>query len=169
MVRCSRCGKEHDIFEIEPRFARPDAYLAVPSDERAARTRCGDDWCRIQGADGEGDRFFLRVVMPFEVRGESRHVSWGIWVEVSEAVYRRVQDLWDDPHQASEPLLPGSVANQLESYPPTLGLSGGIQLVGPARAPRFVLAPEQEHPLVVEQRTGVYPERALEWVSRFLH
>ena len=38
MIRCSQCGEEHDIFSIEPRYGRPDAYLQIPAEERKDRT-----------------------------------------------------------------------------------------------------------------------------------
>jgi len=169
MPRCSQCGKEHDIFSIEPRYARPDAFLPIPPDERDFRVRSGDDWCRLRDRDGRNEQFFLRVTMPFEVLGEQRSLHWGVWVEVSDSVYRRVMDLWDDPQQADEPALTGHLANQLPDYPPTTGLPGSIHLISPNSAPQFRLDSEVGHPLAAEQRSGVYPERALEWVSRFMH
>jgi hypothetical protein len=169
MPRCSQCGKEHDIFSIEPRYTRPDAFLRIPEHEREHRTRCGDDWCRLRDRDGGNEQFFFRATMPFEVLGEQRRLHWGVWVEVSEPVYRRVMDLWDDPQQAGEPALPGVLANQLPDYPPTTNLPGLIHLIAPNSAPQFRLAGEVDHPLASEQRNGVYPERALESVSRFIH
>jgi hypothetical protein len=169
MIRCSRCGEEHDIFAIEPSFARPDAYLRVPAEERGHRARTGDDWCRLRDPTGEGERFFLRVTLPVEVLGEGRRIHWGVWVEVSQSVYQRSMDLWDEAHQAAEPPLPGNLANQLPDYPPTLGLPGSIRLRGPGMAPHFYLQQDVEHALAHEQRCGVYPERIMEWVARFLH
>jgi hypothetical protein len=169
MIRCSQCGEEHDIFGIEPRYGRPDAYLRVPIDEREFRTRCGDDWCRLRDRAGNQEQFYLRVTLPVEVLGERRQLHWGVWVEVTQSVYERVMDLWDDTNQAAEPPLPGTLANELPDYPSTLGLRGSIQLSGPSTAPRFFLEKQMDHLLAREQRSGVYPERALEWVSRFVH
>ncbi|HEU5169016.1 MAG TPA: DUF2199 domain-containing protein [Gemmatimonadales bacterium] len=169
MVRCAQCGEDHDIFSIQPRFRHPDAYAEVPAHERAIRTATGSDWCRIRAHEGDIGRFFLRVVLPVRVRGEARDVCWSVWIEVEESVYRRVQDLWADAAQSEEPPLPGVMANALPGYPPTLGLPGRFQLVGPQEAPRFALAPGLDHPLAAEQRDGVYPERALEWVAGLLH
>jgi hypothetical protein len=169
VIRCSQCGEEHDIFSIEPRYARPDEYLRIPVEEREHRTRCGNDWCRLRDADGDNEQFFLRVTLPVEVLGEGRRLHWGIWVEVSQIVYQRVMDLWDEPDQASEPPLQGRLANQLPDYPSTLGLPGWIRLIGPGTAPNLHLQLELDHPLAREQRSGVYPERVMEWVGRFLH
>ena len=104
-----------------------------------------------------------------EVLGERRQLHWGVWVEVSQAIYERVMDLWDDPDQAKEPPFPARLANELPDYPSTLDLPGAVRLIGPDKAPQFRLEPQLDHPFAREQRTGVYPERALEWVARFLH
>jgi hypothetical protein len=169
LIRCSQCGEEHDIFTIEPRYARPDAFVRIPPEERDSRTHAGDDWCRLRDASSQNQQWFLRVTLPFEVRGEGRLLNWGVWVEVSETVYARVMQLWEDENQVSEPPLPAAMANELPGYPSTLGLQGTMRLQGRNTAPRFFLQPGLQHPLAAEQRSGVYPERALEWVSRFLH
>jgi hypothetical protein len=169
MIRCSQCGQEHDIFSIEPRYGRPDAYLRIPAEERELRAHCGNDWCRLRDQAGHQKQWFLRATLPVEVLGENRRLHWGVWVEVSQQVYERVMELWDDPAQAEEPPLPGTLANEMPDYPSTLGLEGTIHLNGPSIAPSFWLKKELGHPLVREQWNGVYPERALEWVSRFMH
>jgi hypothetical protein len=169
LIRCSQCGEEHDVFAIEPRYARPDAFVRIPPEERDSRTHAGDDWCRLRDASGQNQQWFLRVTLPFEVRGEGRLLNWGVWVEVSETVYARVMELWEEENQASEPPLPAAMANELPGYPSTLGLQGTMRLQGRNTAPRFILQPELHHPLAAEQRSGIYPERALEWVSPFIH
>ncbi len=157
------------MFAIQPRFGWPDDYVDIPSEEREARSRCGDDWCRLRDAAGGNERFFVRAVLPFRILGEERELCWGVWTEVSASTYGRVMELWHEPGQAAEPPLPGTLANELPDYPPTVGLPGAIHLRAPDVAPRFLLAPGLDHVLAAEQRSGVYPERALEWVSRFMH
>ena len=78
-------------------------------------------------------------------------------------------DLWDDPAQSAVAPLHGTLANELPNYPSTLGLEGSLHLKGPSTAPCFWLRKDLDHLLAREQRSGVYPERALEWVSRFMH
>ena len=34
-MRCSVCGVDHPIEEIEPAFSRPDAYVALSADNTA--------------------------------------------------------------------------------------------------------------------------------------
>lgn len=164
-VVCPDCGKEYDLSEMEPSYRWPDAYLAVPADERAVRTLCGKDDCRVRDAGDTCRQYFLRVLLPIPVRGDVRPCSWGVWVEVSEEAFARVQQLWDDAAQNQEPAFPGVLANQLKGYRETLGLSGSVQLTGPATVPTFTLVAAVSHSLADEQHNGVYPERVVEWLA----
>lgn len=168
-VRCSTCGGEHDLGEMEPSYTYPDAYLAVPPAERPARTAIGTDDCRVRDAAGSDPHYFLRVLLPMPVRGEREACAWGVWAEVSEAAFSRTRDLWDEPGQNLEPPFHATLANSLACYSATLGLPGSVTLSGPSEIPTFVLAPELEHPLAREQREGVHPERVVEWLFAHLH
>ena len=168
-IRCATCGEEHDLSDMEPTFARPDAFIAVPVEERERRTRHSDDWCVVRGEPGERDRYFYRAVLPVPVRGEGRDVNWGVWVEVAERDYGRIADLWEAPDQHEAPPFAAALANALADYPPTSGLPGTLHLVSASRRPVFRLDPALDHPLAAEQRDGVYAERVLEWLARQLH
>lgn len=168
-VRCDTCGGEHDLSEMEPSYTYPDAYLAVPPEERAFRTTVGNDECRLFDHAEADPRFFLRVLLPMPVRGEPDACSWGVWAEVSEASFHRTRALWDDPAQYEEPPFAATLANALNCYSATLGLPGEVTLSGPETIPTFVLASELDHPLAQEQRDGVHPERVVEWLFAHLH
>ncbi len=169
MIRCQQCGAYHDVFAIQPRFGFPDAYLAVPENERERRTKSGRDWCVIRHGTSAGDRYFLRATLPFAVHGEPRPYSWGIWVEIDKVGYDRATELWDVNPETSEPPIPAVVANHLPGYPETLDLPGSLHLAPVGVAPKFLLERSLDHALAREQRAGVHPERVLEWASPFLH
>ena len=162
---CPRCGVEHDLSDMEPSYSRPDAYLAVPPTERASRTSVGKDACLVRDAADTKRQYFLRVLLPMMVRGEDRACCWGVWVEVEEAAYARVEALWKDAAQSNEPPFLGALANSLKGYEGTMGLPGSIQLTGPTSVPVFTLAESVQHPLATEQREGVHPERVVEWLG----
>jgi hypothetical protein len=168
-VRCARCGAEHDLSEMEPRFDSPRAYGEVPPEEREHRTKLASDWCLVRDAADTERRYFLRALLPIPVRGDAHACSWGIWVEVSADVFGRVWELWDAEDQGSEPPFRATLANRAPGYPDTLGLPGALQLTSPRSVPRFTLDLELDHPLAREQREGVYPERVLEWLAPQLH
>ena len=162
---CRRCGVEHDLSDMEPSYSRPDAYLAVPPTERTLRTSASKDACRVRDAADTKRQYFLRVLLPMMVRGEEQNCCWGVWVEVDEAAYARVDELWEDAAQANEPPFPGTLANSLKGYESTMGLPGSVQLTGPTSVPVFRLAETVPHPLTTEQREGVHPERVVEWLA----
>jgi hypothetical protein len=151
---------------MEPTYRRPDAYLAVPSEERPFRTIASKDDCRVRDAGDIHRQYFLRVRLPVPVRGEAVPCAWGVWVEIDETAYERARQLWDDSRQHHEPPFLGVLANELKCYEDTVGLPGLVQLTGPTSVPTFTLAPHVKHRLAEEQRAGVYPERVVEWVAQ---
>jgi hypothetical protein len=168
-MRCATCGEEHDWSTMEPSFDRPDAYYAIPEEDRPARTLAGKSDCRIRDLADTERWYFLRVLLPIPILGEPTVCNWGLWAEVSAADFQRAWDRWDDTDQAAEPPFPGVLANAVAGYPSTVGLPGLVQLTGPTTPPQFRFAPEVEHPFAAEQRDGVYPERRLEWLMRRVH
>ena len=162
-VRCSKCGAEHDLSGIEPTFKRPDAFIGVPAAERERRVSHSDDTCLITSVDGKDLTCFLRVMLRVPIRGESRPIGWGLWVEVDAQTYWRVSELWNDEDQNAEPPFTCALANEIPNYPSTLGLPAMMRLERPGVRPSVVLAPGSDHPFALEARMDVHLERALEW------
>jgi hypothetical protein len=168
-VPCAKCGEPHDIAELEPSFERPDAFLAVPEEERAARTRASNDFCEIQDSENGQRRWFVRVLVRVPVRGAETACCWGTWAEVSAADFARIVLLWNDPEQVRHPPFRGTLANDLDGYPPSAGLRGTLSFRDVKSIPFFEFDPEEKHPFAVETRTGVAPERVLDWILPLLH
>lgn len=162
---CSKCGAPHDASQLEPTFDAPHAYYQVPEAERPARTFLTPDKCGVRDAADTSRRYFLRVVMPVPVRGEPGPCCWGVWVEVTADVLKRVEDLWDDPAQAGEPPLPARLANGIAEYPGSLGLEGSIRLADPGTRPSYFVAASTGHELHRLQTDGVWPETVIEWIA----
>ena len=166
---CAKCGSLHDIADLEPSLARPDAFLAVPPSERADRTQATNDLCSVRDGDNRERRWFVRVLVPFPVRGLERPCCWGVWSEVSAPDYAKVVLLWNDPDQCSHPPFRAVLANDLDGYPPTAGLRGTIAFRNVDSIPFFEFDADVQHPFAEEARAGVTPERVLEWLTPFLH
>lgn len=161
---CSRCGAPHDAAELEPTFDAPLAYHQVPEGERAQRTFLTSDKCGVRDAADLHPHYFLRVVMPVPVRGEPRPCYWGVWVEISVEVLKRIDQLWDDPDQGREPRHLARLANAIAEYPGSLGLGGSLQLIDPKTRPSFYVDPDSTHELRRIQAEGVWPETVIEWI-----
>jgi hypothetical protein len=141
----------------------------VPEGEREHRTVLKQERCWIRDHADTERRRFLRVVMPVPVHGEPRPCNWGVWVELDATVSRRVDELWDDPLQGSEPRLAATLANEIGEFPGSEGLAGSLQLIDERTRPSFFVAESTMHALVKAQRHGVPVEDSIAWVAARVH
>jgi len=169
LTPCATCGGLHDLLSLEPSFQRPDAYVAIPPSQRPRLTFGSKDACGIRSPNGRERHYYLRVLVPFKVFELESPVSWGVWAEVSEKDYHRAAELWNDPKQSQEPAFPGRLANALPGYENSLDITGFISLIDPTTIPKMRLASPEDHPFVVEQRTGVSSARLADWLAPMFH
>jgi hypothetical protein len=163
-VRCSTCGKIHSLESSELVFELPDVIFALTEEVRAQRCDLSADYCAL-----DRERFFLRGLLPFPVKGRSIAYRIGVWAEISLSDFKRVYDRWGDPDQFNEPRIPGVLANNLPLQKrDTLGLAVSIQLTGPKTRPEYFVQ-DLEHELHTEQQLGIDQHRALEYSDRGLH
>src|SRR3954468_5568675 len=167
--RCTHCGQEHELGEIEPSFDRPDAYFEIPEGERSTRSWNSESFCVIWESASSQRRHFLRVLLPIPVRGEAKPYSWGIWVEVDEADFAALHDHWLDELRCKLPPFRACVANRLPTMDDTLGLEGFVTSPDLESVPVFHLSHASRHDLARAQQEGVYPERVIEWAARAAH
>jgi hypothetical protein len=158
--RCAECGKEHPRSALELSFKRPDAVVALSKAEREARCKESNDLCSM-----DGERFFVRGVLPLPVAGRQEPYCIGLWAEISAQAYERIWKLWDEPDQSSEPAFQATLANDVPGGA-TLGLRVKVALTGPTTRPDLFVV-EVSHPLFEEQRAGISSHRAYEYSSLF--
>ncbi|MFX4291999.1 DUF2199 domain-containing protein [Streptomyces bohaiensis] len=112
--------------------------------------------------------YFVKGLIEIPVRGSDAMFSWGVWVSLSRESFFRASELWDKPGREAESPYFGWLTTDLPVYPTTLDLRTHVHTrpVGE----RFVIELEPtEHPLAVEQRTGIDLERVREIASVVLH
>lgn len=160
-IPCAQCGKIHLRNAMELSFKRPDAVVALSKEQRKAEVRESDDLCTIRA-----DHFFVRGVLPLTVDGWDTPYRIGVWVEVERATFDRIRDLWGAPDQHKEPAFSATLANDIPSFPSTVGMLVELQLIGPTSRPD-VLVPGSDHPLHREQCQGITSHRANEYSSYF--
>lgn len=160
---CPTCGEVHDLSDMQVGYGKPDAWFAIPRDERDSRAMLMPDDAVIDGV-----HHFLRVVLEIPIRGQEQPFGWGIWVKVSADDFAR----YTSEHSSHDPSGPepfiGHVATLVAGYPCTLGIPVTVRPSGAGLRPRVDVT-DPAHALAVEQREGIYPERVLEHLSRFIH
>lgn len=156
-VECVTCGRVHPIDESELTFKLPDEVFGLSEGEREQRCKTSADIVCL-----DGERFFIRGVLPLQVSGRQLPYCLGVWVEISPETFGRVYDRWDDMDQDQEPRLPGLLANAVPFHPDNFRLPVAIQLTGPTSRPEFFIDPV-EHSLYGEQLRGIDEHRAIEY------
>jgi hypothetical protein len=157
--RCDFCGKQHEGLP-DLGFDAPDPYLRVPQEERAERTTFTPDRCTVR--DEEGVHYFIRGVIMMPIRGQDEPFGIGVWVSQSRANYGR--------YEGNEEMAPtfGWLVNRIAHYAEdTFLLKARVHFRDDNRRPTIELEPT-DHPLAVEQRTGITLARAWEIVHRYM-
>jgi hypothetical protein len=150
---CHTCGKLHAELPRSFQTEYPAPYWDVPEAERAKRCDFSPE---IGSIDGE--HFFVRGNIEIPVRDGSEPLTWGVWASLSEANFRRTLELWETEGRESEPPYFGWLCTQLPCYPDTLLLKTHVHTREVGLRPLIELEPT-DHPLAVEQREGITPER----------
>jgi hypothetical protein len=146
---------------MELTFRRPDDAAAISPDDRPCLLQENDDLCII-----EGKRFFIRGVLPLPVVARNSTYCIGLWVEVSQATFERVYDLWESEDQRNEQPHAASIANEIPIARGSLGLEAELRLAGPAKRPEVFLK-ASDHPLYAEQTGGIDVHRISEYTALF--
>jgi hypothetical protein len=159
---CATCGQTH---EGVPSLgaAAPLYYYSVPENERAARCRLEPDTCVID------DEFcFVRGCLEVPIIDELEPFVWGLWASLSKPNFERFLALYDEEHRSDEGPFFGYLSASLRGYPETENLRARVHLRDHGQRPYIELEPT-EHPLAVEQRSGISVDRVAEILSLYLH
>jgi hypothetical protein len=116
-----------------------------------------EDFCVIDGRD-----YFVRCVLRLPIIGANEEFfAYGVWCSLSPVNFRRYCEAFDSGTE--EPLGPwfGWFSNRLEGYPETLNLKCQVHPQLNRQRPLIELEPT-EHPLALEQRSGITLDRLFE-------
>ena len=116
------------------------------------------------------EHFFIRamVVLPVLDREPHTQFEWGVWVSLSPASFERMTSMWTTPGREQEPPYFGWLATQLPYEPTTLNLKTNVQTQPVGKRP-LVQLEATDHPLAVEQRTGITMARVQEIAEAIRH
>lgn len=159
---CSVCSEVHEGLPDLGHDA-PVYYYEVPENERVGGCSLNSDLCII-----DNKHFFIRAVLLVPIIEIGQEFGWGVWSSLSEANFKRYQELWvaEDFSEAGPYL--GWLSNRLPFYTDTLTLKVRVHLQNDGQRPLLELEPT-DHPLAVDQREGLPLARAVDMVQRLMH
>jgi hypothetical protein len=159
---CQCCGNQFNELPLDFAPTAPGPWLALTEDERSARGKIDSDICVI-----DRQQFFVRGCLEIPIVNHDRAFVWGVWISVARSSLERILDLWNVEIRDSEPPLFGWLCDTISCYPNTYGLKTNVHLRNDGKRP-FVMLEPTNHPLAIEQRTGISLGRVEEIVAALL-
>jgi hypothetical protein len=141
----------------------PLYYYSVPLSERAARCVLNSDTCVV-----DQKHFYVRGCLEIAVQGEGDPFIWGVWVSLSKTSFDQFMGCFGAAKRSHIGPFFGWLSAELPLYPSTEHLKTRVHLRDNGVRPYIELEPT-EHPLAVEQRSGITTERVAELHSRLEH
>ncbi|KQV14287.1 MULTISPECIES: DUF2199 domain-containing protein [unclassified Kitasatospora] len=159
---CTCCGEHHA--EIPLNFSSPAPAYWLPEMGGDSKSVLSPDQCVIQD-----ESFFVQGLIEIPVIGSDDVFSWGVWVSLSRPNFDRASDLWETAGRETEPPYFGWLSTELFLYSPsTINLKTMLHTRPVGERPFIELEPT-DHPLAVEQRTGITMERVQQIAEAVLH
>lgn len=160
---CGRCGEVH---RGSPSFgyAAPHQYDELDADEMREIASLADDFCVIEHPE-QTDRF-VRTVLEVPIDGVDEPFLWGVWISLSESNYENYRENFES--EEYEDVYSGWFCNRLPYYPDTLYLKARAFVRPGGGRPSLELEPT-DHPLAVDSRRGIPPERAADIFQVAVH
>ncbi|MFF2438752.1 DUF2199 domain-containing protein [Streptomyces sp. NPDC058107] len=140
----------------------PDVW--DPSFESDPDSMLSSDQCVIKG-----QHFFIRGLIEIPVIGSQDVFSWGVWVSLSRDNFTRALEVWNTEGREAEKPYFGWLSTDLALYSEgTTNLRTNAHTRPVGKRPFIELEPT-DHPLAVEQRTGITQDRVREIAMAVLH
>lgn len=141
--------------------ASPAASM-VPLEEFEGRVEENSDQCIV-----DGEHYFVRGHIELPVHGSEEVFIWSVWVSLSEESFEHMSEHWEkEGRENCEPYF-GWLSTSLPCYPETLHIKTSVQSQVVGQVPTITLEPT-EHPLSIEQQSGINMERVHEIVHQVM-
>ncbi|MER5727311.1 DUF2199 domain-containing protein [Streptomyces sp. NPDC002138] len=159
---CSTCGEHHAEPPLSYEAAAPTVWNS--GFEADPDSTLSPDHCVIKG-----QHFFVKGLIEIPVIGTADVFSWGVWVSLSRDNFARAVEVWDTPGREAEKPYFGWLSTELALYSEgTIDLKTNAHTRPVGHRPAIRLEPT-DHPLAVEQRTGITRDRVREIAMAVLH
>jgi hypothetical protein len=128
------------------------------------KNRLNSEQCVIKG-----ESFFIRGLIQIPVTDSDEVFAWGVWVSLSRENFAKADRLWNTVGREVEPPYFGWLSTELGLYSPsTVNLKAHVHTRPVGKRPLIELEPT-DHPLAVEQRTGITMDRVRAIAEAILH
>ncbi|MFF7333351.1 DUF2199 domain-containing protein [Streptomyces sp. NPDC008150] len=159
---CSCCGEHHA--QLPMGYAATAPYMWNESFADTPDSLLSSDQCVIRE-----QHYFVKGLIEIPVAGSEEVFSWAVWVSLSRDNFSRAADLWDSPQREAEEPYFGWLSTDLALYSPsTVNLKTRVHTRQVGQRPFVELEPT-DHPLAVEQHTGITMDRVREIAEGVLH
>ncbi|MFC4034450.1 DUF2199 domain-containing protein [Streptomyces polygonati] len=159
---CSHCGDRHAKPPMGYSTMAPDVW--DPRFETDPDSTLSSDQCVIKSS-----HFFIRGLIEIPVIGSEDVFSWGVWVSVSKDNFAQALEVWNTEGREAEKPYFGWLSTELALYSEsTTNLKTNAHTRPVGRRPFIELEPT-DHPLAIEQRKGITPDRVREIATAVLH
>ncbi|PYE37197.1 hypothetical protein C8J35_101466 [Rhizobium sp. PP-F2F-G38] len=160
--QCKVCENWH---EGMPGFGSdaPLHLYHIPTAERPVRCALTGDTCII-----DETAFFVQGNIEIPVHDADEPFIWGVWVSLSQKHFLEFVELLDVSEREGYGPYFGWLSAGFKVYPDTADLKTKVHLRARGQRPSIELEPT-EHPLAVEQRTGISVERLAEIYAAYVH
>ena len=160
---CPECGAVLPEIPLCYGADAPWRELGVDDSEFESRVDLTADQCVV-----DEKHFFIRGHIDIPVVGSDDVFSWSVWCSLSESSFLHACERWLAAERVNDPPYFGWLMTSLPVYPETLHLKTSVQSRDVGRVPLVTLEPT-DHPLAVEQRNGMTPERIVAIAHALLH
>jgi hypothetical protein len=160
---CRRCGERHRGLPMSYGTDAPAYWDPSLAGDKSSTLE--QEQCIIKD-----EHFFVRgrLVIPV-TDAAGTEFDWGVWVSLSRDSFTRALSLWTTPGREREQPYFGWMSTELPLYQPsTLSLKTRVHTQAMGQRPLIELEPT-DHPLAVEQRTGITLARVQEIAETLLH
>ncbi|MCA8917803.1 MAG: DUF2199 domain-containing protein [Planctomycetes bacterium] len=163
--QCGTCGEWHGDLPLCFGWDAP-AQWSILSDAERRNSELADSACVIETANETS--FYVRGHIEIPIRDYAEPFIWSVWASLSEMSFEHAMEHWNtEGREADEPYF-GWLCSSLPVYPDTMFLKTGVQSMPVGLVPLITLEPT-DHPLAVDQRSGVDIEQVQSWAERLLH
>ncbi len=156
IYKCSCCGKEFKQLPFCIGAEYPDYYFSIPEDEIENRVHFTKDLCVI-----DDEYFFIRGRISIPIIGHSKDFAFDIWTTLSEASFRRVEDMWNNPERINEPPYFGWLNTHIPTYDCSQSIKTNVHTTSLGFIPQIEII-EENHQLKIDQQNGITLEKAFD-------